>query len=72
VLDLFGGIASQREDDESSHSVQGSSRGADDLDKAGIHITGLGDAGEMLDDQASRPSRFLTVSNRRRYVASMP
>src|ERR1700722_7345649 len=52
VLDLFGGIASQREDDESSHSVQGLARGTDDLDKAGIHITGLGDAGEMLDDQA--------------------
>jgi uncharacterized membrane protein len=52
VLDLFGGIASQREDDDSNHSVQGLPRGAEDLDKAGIHITGLGDAGEMLDDQA--------------------
>ena len=52
VLDLFGGIASQREDDESNHSAQGLPRGAENLDKAGIHITGLGDAGEMLDDQA--------------------
>ena len=52
VLDLFGGIGGQREDDDSNHSVQGLPRGAEDLDKAGIHITGLGDAGEMLDDQA--------------------
>src|ERR1700682_4383943 len=52
VLDLFGGIANQREEDESSQSVHGLPRGAEDLEKAGIHITGLGDAGEMLDDQA--------------------
>src|ERR1700731_385265 len=51
VLDLFGGIASQRED-ESSQSVHGLPRKAEDLEKAGIHITGLGDAGELLDDQA--------------------
>src|SRR6202158_5860655 len=44
VLDLFGGIASQRED-ESSQSVHGLPRKAEDLEKAGIHITGLGDAG---------------------------
>jgi predicted ATPase len=52
VLDLFGGIANQREEDESSQSVHGLPRGAEDLEKAGIHITGLGDAGEMLDEQA--------------------
>jgi tetratricopeptide (TPR) repeat protein len=52
VLDLFGGIASQREDDETSQSVQGLPRGAEDLEKAGIHVTRLGDAGEMLDEQA--------------------
>ena len=52
VLDLFGGIAGQREEDESNQSVHGLSRGVEDLNKAGIHITGLGDAGEMLDDQA--------------------
>src|ERR1700737_4952756 len=51
VLDLFGGIASRRED-EIRQSVQGLTRGAEDLEKAGIHITGLGDAGEMLDEQA--------------------
>ena len=50
VLDLFGGIASQRDDDESNHSLQGLPRGAEDLDQAGIQITGLGDAGEMLDE----------------------
>src|SRR5712692_497069 len=52
VLDLFGGMASQREEDETSQSVQGLPRGAEHLEKAGIHITGLGDAGEMLDEQA--------------------
>jgi tetratricopeptide (TPR) repeat protein len=57
VLDLFGGIASQREDDESSQSVQGLPRGGEDLDQAGIQITGLGDAGEMLDDQAKAAYR---------------
>jgi hypothetical protein len=52
VLDLVSGIAGQRDDDETNHSVQGLPRGDDDLEKAGIHITSLGDAGEMLDDQA--------------------
>jgi tetratricopeptide (TPR) repeat protein len=52
VLDLFGGIAGQREEDEGNQSMHGLPRAAEDLDKAGIRITGLGDAGEMLDDQA--------------------
>jgi hypothetical protein len=52
VLDLVGGIASQREEDETSQSLQGLPRGDEDLEKAGIHITSLGDAGEMLDEQA--------------------
>ncbi len=52
VLDLAGGIASQREEDETSQSVHGLPRGDEDLEKAGIHIGSLGDAGEMLDDQA--------------------
>jgi hypothetical protein len=52
VLDLVSGIAGQRNDDETNHSVQGLPRGDDDLEKAGIHITSLGDAGEMLDEQA--------------------
>ena len=52
MLDLAGGIAGQREDDETSQSAHGLPRGDEDLEKAGIHITSLGDAGEMLDEQA--------------------
>jgi hypothetical protein len=52
VLDLFGGIASKRGGDETSQSVQGLPRGAEDLEKAGMHIGSLGDAGQMLDKQA--------------------
>jgi hypothetical protein len=57
VLDLVGGISSQREDDAASQSVQGLPRGAEDLAKAGIHITRLGDAGEILDEQAKAAYR---------------
>ena len=57
VLDLVGGIAGQREEDETSQSVQGLPRGDEDLEKAGIHITTLGDAGEMLDEQAKAAYR---------------
>ena len=35
-----------------SKSAHGLPRGDEDLEKAGIHISSLGDAGEMLDDQA--------------------
>ncbi len=42
----------QRDDDETGQSAQGLPHGAEDLEKAGIHIGSLGDAGEMLDDQA--------------------
>jgi hypothetical protein len=52
VLDLFGGIASKREGDETSQSVQGLAPRAADLEKAGIHIGSLGDASQMLDEQA--------------------
>src|SRR5208283_4397148 len=57
VLDLAGGIASQREQDETSRSAHGLPRGDEDLEKAGIHIGSLGDAGEMLDDQAKAAYR---------------
>ena len=57
MLDLVGGIASQREDDEIGQSAQGLPRGAEDLEKAGIHVTSLGDAGEMLDEQAKAAYR---------------
>jgi hypothetical protein len=52
VLDLAGGIAGQRMVDETSQSAHGLPRGDEDLEKAGIHIGSLGDAGQMLDEQA--------------------
>ena len=52
VLDLVGGIAGQHDEDETIGSAQSLPRGEDDLEKAGIHLGSLGDAGEMLDDQA--------------------
>ncbi len=52
VLDLVGGIGGQRDKDETNESVRGLPRGDEALGKAGIRIAGLGDAGEMLDEQA--------------------
>jgi eukaryotic-like serine/threonine-protein kinase len=51
VLDLAGGIASEGNEDEAgqAHNLP---RADEDLEKAGIHVGSLGDAGEMLDDQA--------------------
>jgi tetratricopeptide (TPR) repeat protein len=57
VLDLAGGIATKREEDEIGPSAQGLPRGTEDLEKAGIHVTSLGDAGEMLDEQAKAAYR---------------
>src|SRR5713226_6265103 len=57
VLDLVGGIANQRDEDETSQPVSGLPRGEEDLEKAGIHIGTLGDAGEMLDDEAKAAYR---------------
>src|SRR6266849_603794 len=51
VLDLAGGIAGQR-DDDAGQFEQGLPRGDEELEKVGIHIGSLGDAGEMLDEQA--------------------
>jgi uncharacterized membrane protein len=51
VLDLSGGIAGEREDKTSQSAHYLPHRG-EDLEKAGIHIASLGDAGEMLDEQA--------------------
>src|ERR1700736_5523129 len=45
VLDLAGGFAGQDQDDESSPSAHGLPRGTEDLEKSGIHVTSLGDAG---------------------------
>src|SRR5580692_1196857 len=51
VLDLARGIASRREADETTQSGHGLPRG-EDFEKAGLRIDSLGDAGEMLDEQA--------------------
>ena len=48
VLDLVGGMAAGGRDEPKLRMP----RGDDELQKAGINITGLGDAGEMLDEQA--------------------
>jgi tetratricopeptide (TPR) repeat protein len=52
VLDLAGGIAGQQDAGETGQSEHGLPRVDEELEKAGIHITNLGDAGEMLDEQA--------------------
>lgn len=58
ALDLFGGIAGQREEEEdSSQAIQGLPDRHGDLEKAGIHISGPTDAGEMLDEQAKAAYR---------------
>jgi tetratricopeptide (TPR) repeat protein len=57
VLDLAGGIAGRGDDDEAGQSAQGLPRGDKDLEQAGIHIGNLGDAGEMLDEQAKAAYR---------------
>src|SRR5260370_23960280 len=48
VLDLVGGIVGGGGDEPKPRLP----RGDDELQQAGINITGLGDAGEMLDEQA--------------------
>ncbi|MEA2648494.1 MAG: hypothetical protein QOG61_929 [Candidatus Binataceae bacterium] len=52
VLDLVGGIAGQHQPDETNQETRGLPRGDEDLEKAGIHVASLGDAGEMLDELA--------------------
>ena len=42
---------------KAGHSARGLPRGEEDLERAGIHIGSLGDAGEMLDDQAKAAYR---------------
>ncbi len=57
VLDLAGGIAGQHHDHETRQSAHCLPRGDEYLEKAGIHVGGLGDAGEMLDDTAKAAYR---------------
>ncbi|MDB5107074.1 MAG: hypothetical protein JWM69_15, partial [Candidatus Binatus sp.] len=47
-----GGIAGQREEDETGQLARSLPHGEEELEKAGIHIASLGDAGELLDEQA--------------------
>ena len=54
ALDLVGGIASRSGDEEGNRGLPG---GDEDLEKTGIHIASLGDAGELLDDQAKASYR---------------
>jgi tetratricopeptide (TPR) repeat protein len=49
---MVGGIAADREEHDARPALQGLPRGDEELEKSGIHITSLGDAGEMLDNQA--------------------
>lgn len=55
ALDLVGGIVSASGDEDSAASSL--PRGDDMLASAGIHVGGLGDAGEMLDDRAKAEYR---------------
>ena len=57
VLDLVGGIAGRHDQDDADNQVHGLPRGDADLEKAGIHVAALGDAGEMLDEQAKAAYR---------------
>jgi hypothetical protein len=54
VLDLVRGMAAGTEEEEPKLRMP---RGYDELQKTGINITGLGDAGEMLDEQAKSTYR---------------
>jgi hypothetical protein len=54
VLDLAGGMAARGGEDERKPWMP---RGDDEFQKAGINITGLGDAGDMLDEQAKSAYR---------------
>jgi uncharacterized membrane protein len=53
VLDLVGGMAAGGGDEPKLRMP----RGDDEHQKAGINIAGLGDAGEMLDEQAKSAYR---------------
>jgi eukaryotic-like serine/threonine-protein kinase len=57
VLDLAGGIANGNYGDEADPSAADSIRGDYGLGEAGIHVGGLGDAGEVLDDKAKTAYR---------------
>jgi uncharacterized membrane protein len=57
VLDLVGGIAGKHAYHETRHFAHGLPSGYENLEKAGIHVASLGDAGEILDEQAKAAYR---------------
>lgn len=57
VLSLSAGAACQSERGETNQTQQQLPRAAADLELAAVHVGGLGDAGEMLDDQAKNAYR---------------
>jgi AAA ATPase domain len=59
ALDLVGGTAghSKSREDEASPFAAALSQRDQELERAGIHIGGLGDAGEMLDEKAKAAYR---------------
>ena len=57
VLDLVGGIGGSSEEDDASSAAHALPRGDENLEKAGIHVARLGDAGELLDEQAKAEYR---------------
>ena len=57
ALDLVGGIFGRAGEDDPASPASSLPRGDDALNSAGIHVGGLGDAGEMLDDRAKAEYR---------------
>jgi tetratricopeptide (TPR) repeat protein len=56
ALDLVGGTAS-RSEDETDRSAVALPQSEEELASTGIHVSSLGDAGELLDDQAKAAYR---------------
>src|SRR4029077_15228851 len=57
ALDVIGGIAVHSQEDQTKLSIPGLAHGDEHLDRAGMHIGNLSDAGEMLDEQAKAAYR---------------
>ena len=57
ALDVVGGSAIHSPEDHTNPSMPGLPQGDQHLDRTGIHIGGLSDAGEMLDDHAKAAYR---------------
>ncbi len=66
VLNLAAGIS----DSSSGGDTERMPRGGEDLQKAGIHVGRLGDAGEVVDDQAKRAYRCRLAELRQESIES--